>query len=465
MMTKKLLMFAVAGLLTPVAIEGAAHAGGRVTINKIIGAPETDTAPVANGRLRRTDSEQAGHEMAAIVLLGDGTKGLWFDMATELPALTPGGEPRRANHRVQASLIPFTLNQATDGAVQVTADLTQSKFVTDNDGDEYRNAHHIAAFALTKDIGCITYNFQQNGGNDTKRYTECFTADGTQVLNQSLTMAKNNDDCSTHQSGEGDAVTQAVGGKVYVVSWHGCNGNGSDDGWANFMEYDTTNPSAVTVKKMFDVSLAQREERTRGNCTVGTDPNTAICTWTEGNNQPARDGTWMAAIDITPGKFKGANAQGAIIWKEQIEGRKNIDGRETHSMRASQQRVFAPDATGALKATDLMIWYSNDNRGNNNTNEKGGYSVRTMMGVIKADKTGLSYVQPLADTSVMLRGLGGTHLGMVAGVFGTTDKLQPGVIFTNGSHTGGYFSGQARTLVWDQTALTFSDGGMTPTAV
>jgi hypothetical protein len=86
------------------------------------------------------------------------------------------------------------------------------------------------------------------------------------------------------------------------------------------------------------------------------------------------------------------------------------------------------------------------------------------MGVIKADKAGMSYVQPLADTSVMLRGLGGTHLGATAVMTGTTDKLIPSVVFTNGSHTGGYSRVRPARLAWDQTALKFVDGGMTPTA-
>jgi hypothetical protein len=43
--------------------------------------------------------------------------------------------------------------------------------VTNNDGNEHRNANHPAASALTADIGCVDYNYQANGTNDTKRHT------------------------------------------------------------------------------------------------------------------------------------------------------------------------------------------------------------------------------------------------------------------------------------------------------
>lgn len=467
-MTKKtLLMFAATSLITPVAMEQAM--AGRATTQMVLTGPQEDTAPVSNGRLRRTDSEQAGLEQPSLVMLDDGTgkktKGLYFVMATELPATTAGGPVRRATDRVQLAVVPFTLAQAADGSVIAQARMAESKYVTNNDGDEYRNAHKPHAFALTNDIACVDYNYQVQGGNDTKRYTQCFNANGDRLLDQTLIFAKNNDDCSMHQTSP-VTVTQRINNEVHVVEWHGCNGNGRDDGWGQKSKYTiVNNGTAVTYTREFDISLAPREERSRGFCSVAAkDPNTAICTWTEGNNQPQRDGTWMAAIDITPGKFSGADRQQALLWKEQIEGRKDIDGLRTYSMRVAHTRIMAPTATGELEPTDQMLVYTNDLRGNNNTNEKGGTIYRTMMGVIKADKNGMSYVLPLQDTSKLLRGLGGTHLGMNTAVFGTTDKLMPGAVFTNGSHTGGYFSGQARSLLWDQAANKFIDGGMVATA-
>lgn len=464
MTTKKLLMFAAAGLLTPVAMQGAAEAG-RTTITKIVPAPVQDTAPVSNGRLRRTNEEQVGNEMGTFVCLGAlKTKCLYFSMTTELPPTVVGGPVRRANDRVQLSLTKVTLAQDATGNVIANADASQSVYVTNNDGNEYRNCNHPEAFQIDTDLGCVIYNYQANNTNDTKRYLRCFNSDGLEVTannQQQLFFAKNNDDASMHQSGRSLTVRKTDANTYYLTAWEGANGNGRDDGWLNQVKLTMTN-GAITATREFDISIAQREERSHGYCSMSAaDRNTAICTWTEGNTQPQRDGTWIAAIDVTPGKFSGANQQGALLWKEQLEGRKDIDGIRTYSMRATHERIQLVNATsGQLEDTDMVLFYANDLRGSNNNNEKGGRTLRTNMGIIKADKAGMSYVMPLADTGSLLKGLGGTHLHTQFAVFGTTDALKPGVVIVNGSHTGGHFAGQARSMVWEQATNTFADAGM-----
>jgi uncharacterized protein (TIGR03382 family) len=59
-----------------------------------------------------------------------------------------------------------------------------------------------------------------------------------------------------------------------------------------------------------------------------------------------------------------------------------------------------------------------------------------------------------------LQGLDGTHLGMAAGLFGTTANPVPGLVFTMGSSTGGGTSAMMRVVTWNQSANTFEDGGM-----
>ena len=106
----------------------------------------------------------------------------------------------------------------------------------------------------------------------------------------------------------------------------------------------------------------------------------------EGNTQPQRDGAWLAAIDLTK------TGQQSILWKQQIDGRKDITGvGRTYSMRAMHDRVMTVDAaTGSLVASNLIIWRSGDVKGNNNGNNKGGEYVGNDMAVIKADKAGMS---------------------------------------------------------------------------
>jgi uncharacterized protein (TIGR03382 family) len=460
-----LLMFAATSLLAPVALEGAAEAGGKTMTAVMLPRPVEDTAPTANGRLRRTNEEQAGMEMSTFVLFGDKKSGIYFSMATELPPLTAGGPVRRAPDRVQLAAVPFVLEQAPDGSVTAKSDLSKSQFVTNNDGNEYRNANHPHAFALDGTKACVEYNHQPQNSNDTRRYLQCFDQTGANILPQTQIFAKNNDDASMNASGRVLELTKKVGNKFHLVAWRGANGNGRDDGWLQAYNLEETG-TGLKFNAEFDVSLCPREERSHGNCSVAEgDPNTAICTWTEGNTQPQRDGTWIAAVDITPGKFAGADRQASILWKSQVDGRKDSNGVRTYSMRAHHERIRTLDpATGAMVRSDQLLWYSNDLRGNNNDNRTGGTVYAINMAVIKADKNGMSFVQPLTNMSNGLRGLGGTHLGMTFGLFGAADSVKPGVMFLNGSHTGGYFAGQSRTMTFDAATASFKDGGMTATA-
>src|ERR1044071_5223328 len=119
MTNKQLLMFAVAGLLAPAAYEGVANAEVRgSTVSVAVPAPVNDKAPVTGNppRLRRTDQEQAGNEMTAFALFGDGKNGLYFAMTTELNGT-------RAPNNMQLSLTPFALTQDTTSG-QVSAGAT-----------------------------------------------------------------------------------------------------------------------------------------------------------------------------------------------------------------------------------------------------------------------------------------------------------------------------------------------------
>ncbi len=451
-----LLMFAAAGLIPASAQADVA----RITQATMIPAPTNDLAPVTGtpARLRRTDSEQAGNEDTSFSLNPDGKSGVFYSMATELNGVA-------AFHRVQLAAVPFTLKQDSTGAVVAEANLAAAKFITRNEGDEYRNSHVPEAFTV-EGKSCVAYNYQENGSGDTKRYIEC--VDPTTlaiVMPQTLVMAKNNDDCSMHQDAAGISLVSSAGGKNHFAMYAGCNGNGRDDGWYNDFNINLQADGSLKLIKNFDVSVEPNEERSRGSCTASAaDPNTAICTWTAGNNQPQRNGTWLGAIDITPGKFKGANQQAALLWKMQVGGREQIEGKTTYSMRATHERIMLPNATtGQLEASDMIIFRAGALRGNNNTNGKGGTYYKNEIAVMKVSRQGMEYVTPKTDVAPMLLGLDGTHLKMEYAMFGEVGALKPGFIFHGGSHTGGGYASQARVVTWDQTAAAtptaFADGG------
>ena len=452
-----LAMFCVTGLL-PV----AAHADIRsAAITKVNASSATDLAPVTQTtppRLKRTDEEQPGNEMPKLAMFGDGTSGLYFVMSTDLNGV-------KANRRIQLAAIPFHLAQAADGSVSAVADMAGAKFVTNNDGNEYRNANHPTAYtAFDGNTICAEYNYQPNGTNDTKRYLQCFDKAGANVLTQTQIYAKNNDDCSMNQDKSSTWVVKAEANVTKLVAWRGCNGNGQDDGWATSYTLTKDADGKIAFKTIVDVSVCPREERSHGYCTTATDdPNTAYCSWTEGNTQPQRDGTWIAAIDISGQK----NGQQAIIWKQQIEGRKESpEGFRTYSMRAMHDRILAVDpATKALVSTNRIVWRSGDVRGQNNTNGKGGAYLGNQMAVMELSRTAPpKYVLPMTNMQGKLLGLDGTHLGMSTGLFGTTDNLMPGMVFMHGSHTGGGYSGQLRAVGWDTQTNALKDLGSMATA-
>src|SRR5262249_38348540 len=100
-MSKKLyLVLFATGLLPAAAAAETSIREAKSTM--IIPSSDTDLAPVTGTtppRLRRTDEEQPGNEMAHAAMFGDGITGLYFSMATDLTRVT--GTPNRAPDRVQ----------------------------------------------------------------------------------------------------------------------------------------------------------------------------------------------------------------------------------------------------------------------------------------------------------------------------------------------------------------------------
>ena len=476
-------MFAATGLALP-SLADAGNARVPQTVKAIASSPSNfapittpDTTNMIPGRLRRTDENQPGNEMAHLAMFGDNTHGLLFTMNTDLVDPAAPTVSHKPTDRIQLAMVPFALVKNTDGSIAAKVDYTGlgtntdttggARFVTKNQGNEYRNANHPIAYAIADGAAiCAEYNYQPN--NNTERYMECFNTAGQTVMAQTKIYAKNNDDCAMNQDKSSTWVINTKAGTVAntkvtrFVAWRGCNGNGQDDGWAQGAALTSTLDSSglvtkVTFQQTSDVSLCPREERSHGYCTTGTNPDIAVCTWTEGNTQPQRDGTWMAAIDLT----KNGNAQ--IKWKTQVDGKKQLTGvGTTYSMRAMHDRVMKLDpATGNLVPTDDIIWRSGDVNGRNNGNNKGGAYYGNNVAVYHIDPQGLGHtaVVPMQDMSSKLLGMDGTHLGMTFGLFGTTDNPQPGLTFISGSHTGGGYDSQMRVVTWDSTAQTFADSG------
>ena len=113
-----------------------------------------------------------------------------------------------------------------------------AKFVTDNVGQDYRNANHPEAYVINGGTHVLlTFNYRPQGTNDTNRYAKVLDnrlqprpraeRSGCTVQKQVLIMHKNNDNCDMHQSGEGGGtVVSDAAGSAHITYWAGCNGNG-----------------------------------------------------------------------------------------------------------------------------------------------------------------------------------------------------------------------------------------------
>ena len=470
------------GLAAGVAlVSGDARADFTPQTYKVFSASTTNKAPVQTDstgvtRLKRTRNNES-QEQSVVAMFSDGKTGLFIQMQND--AVVAGGP--KAFDRTQLGCFPFSLAKNADGTVGAASNGTPA-FITSNQGQDYRNDNQPKIYPINGGKNMlVTYNARINGSNNTQRWAKVVDATcteqavtagtGTKSVNgtdgkpQILIMAKTNDDCDMTQSDSAGEPVSDAGGVTHVTMWAGCNGNGSDEGWINDLTVTAETDGSFKITKNFDAAVEPNEERTRGKCTVAaSDPDTAICTWTAGNDEPQTDGTWIGAINIGAGAT-GANAQGRILWKKMIEGRKSIQGVKTYSVRANQGRIVQVDPTsGALVNSDMLFIQTSDLRGNNTNNRKGGRYLQINLGVAQATKTGLTWVVPMQDVTAMMLGTDATHLTEVATIIEDNGKQVAAISMHAGSENGGgtTMSSEVKFLGVDMTAQKFVDYGTHP---
>jgi MYXO-CTERM domain-containing protein len=444
---------------------GSAYAEGwTASTLKVYAADPLDVARTQNGRLRKTRYEES-QEMAVAKMV-DAENGVFLQMQSGAIGTT------QPVHRQQVACTPFKLVKQADGSVGGMVTGT-AKFVTDNVGQDYRNGNHIEEYVINggKNV-LLTFNYRPQGTNNTNRYakvldTQCNivpvqNSAGT-TQKQVVIMQKNNDDCDMHQSGEGaGTVVSDAAGSTHIVYWAGCNGNGQDDGWVNDIQVTSVNAGAAfKIAKNFDLSVEPQEERSRGRCDISdSDPNTAICSWTAGNNQPQREGTWIGAINIGPTGPTGQNAQSRLLWKKKIQSDTIVSGVRTYSVRANSSRVVTADAAGKLTKTDQIIVQTSCLRGNNTNDRKGGRYLAMYMGVATATKAGLTWDIPLTDITNQMLGIDATHLTEAFALVQDGAKTLPAMTFMQGSQNGGGAApADLKILAVDAASKKFIDYG------
>ena len=210
------------------------------------------------------------------------------------------------------------------------------QFITSHASYDYRAFNQPNAYTINGGSAiAVEYNYRVNDGNArTTRWLQVFNRQGQQILLNTKTnklgeqeiYPKTSDDYNMNMDGHAGVVadcpasqfdpTATSGFTSHAVIWRGCNGNGEEKGWMDVMDItcnDDANPTQCTWSDKFDIALDQEEERSRGYCSVDIDnKNTAVCSWTAGNDQPQTKGVWLAAADITPGKYSGTDQQKAV---------------------------------------------------------------------------------------------------------------------------------------------------------
>jgi MYXO-CTERM domain-containing protein len=149
-----------------------------------------------------------------------------------------------------------------------------------------------------------------------------------------------------------------------------------------------------------------------------------------------------------------------VIWKKKIGDQKIIGGVRTYSVRANSSRVLAQNPDGSIVRTDMLFVTSDDLRGNNTNNRKGGRYLQQNMGVAKATKAGLEWVIPMTDVTNQMLGIDATHLTFAAGLMEDNGKILPTMTILQGSQNGAAAAADFKVMALDLTAKKFVDYGV-----
>ena len=346
---------------------------------------------------------------------------------------------------IQGACMPISMVQdtAADSGISLIPDVANFKYVSQRNSDENRAYHHPEVEAIGGGRFAITANWDRNDNTNTERYVQVVDSQcnlipltGNIQLRENNTsgviMAKNNDNCSGRQGGGGGSVFIAADGTAGLLSEELCNGNGADDGWANYFTVScATDGSTCDVQKQWDTSVITQEERSRGRCEMLDStgdglPDLGVCTGTEGNSQPQRDGVWAAGVDM---------ATGDLLWREQIAHRgETATGQRTYAMRI---KMLAEKDVANQNTGKLVLQYQM-HRGNNNNNKKGGYDDKILIASATPTRDGLN-MQPVQDITnqVIDSQVEMTHSIMYQTFTGSTENPIPTFGFLAPNHNGG----------------------------
>lgn len=445
-MTPKLTNLAITGaalaMLVPAALSTPAHAASSHTdvVTTLLrdGNNAGRVRRGDDGRDRPGDQYYPGSEHTTMRQLAtpEGAPNgeiLIFAMATyEIDGQLP-------NHRMQLLCSSVSIDP-TAGPT-----LNAMKYVTNNDGNRYRNANHPESVLIDGGKAVAVY-YNYAPGNRARRYVQVFGPGCTQLAPQTEVMAKNDDDCSETHGNHSIVITEQTDTYTRLISADGCNGNGRDDAWVNGVRIDNNGDGTYSVKKEFDVDIESQEERHRGTIFIPAgSQNLAVECGTAGNNQPPRRGIRCYGIDTSPDGEQGENANSRLIWRQYIEryGDEDAQGNFIHPTQVR----FAPMLDAEGKATDAVLatWQRIEGR-----RRRGKGSAKAMIAALKFSRDGMEMMSAPAEG--IFPASDATHASMCSTMWGTTGSASSKAFLISSSVNGSTASfARAAVVNWDGT--------------
>lgn len=308
--------------------------------------------------------------------------------------------------------------------------VTALQYVTNNNGDRYRNAHHPRVTPIFGgEAVAVTYNYAPD--NLAYAYQTVFGAGCRALSERTLIVAKDNDNCSeTGQQAEIVSYQDATTARLFSV--HGCNGNGDDDSWAAITEVAKLGPDQYQVTAITDdIRTESEEERSRPDVIRTSVPDLAVVCLTAGNTQPPNRGVYCSGYDSRTGE---------ALWRQAVA--EKVD--EVYRTQIRVRPIL--DASGTPTDQAYVTWQELSQR-----NRKGKGSARLIAATIQVSRGGMS-IQSLPQTDVYPGG-DATHASQCATLWGTDGEAESRLVLVSGSTNGNPAAlSSAHLIGWDGAA-------------
>lgn len=232
-----------------------------------------------------------------------------------------------------------------------------------------------------------------------------------QMGTSAMVLESDNDNCSDRDYQDVISRKTGVGYRVNLTG--SCNGNGADVAWVTYFDINCiAGYCGVTPGPKAQVSQGQIERYRPQTFQLG--PDLFMSIGTEGDTQPPRDG-------ISATVFNGDTLT-------------LLNSTKIADMIVEPTGTYYSTMSHGAQLADNTFLVSYQTR--NGLQRRGGKGGATLMlGVLKADATGASWLVPPAEG--LIEGFGATHHAACTARFGTPETAEPAGFFYTASITGG----------------------------